>query len=202
MKKYFKSLILVILILSVIVGGLSCLDTLMSPTANIYTDNEGVTCSVTYFNDQHSLEEDICKYVLNQLNNYSSNTDSIKEGVKKIGKTYGINDLNVNIDSKLGENKLCMVYDVEGTSMVPTLRDGQSIIVEKTKDINVNDVVIANSSKYGIIVKRVSEIKGNNIHLISDNKNIEYKTINGQIYEFKGITTWVDISKIYGVVKL
>lgn len=86
--------------------------------------------------------------------------------------------------------------------MVPTLQDGQTILVEKTKDISVNDVVVANSPEYGVIVKRVSDINGDKVHLISDNKNVEHKIVNGRIYELKGITTWVDISNIYGVVKL
>ena len=86
--------------------------------------------------------------------------------------------------------------------MVPTLQDGQTILVEKTKDISVNDVVVANSPEYGVIVKRVSDINGDKVHLISDNKNVEHKIGNGRIYELKGITTWVDISNIYGVVKL
>lgn len=202
MGKHFKGLILLIFILFVIIGGLSCFNIFINPTANVYTDDNGVTCSVTSFDNNHQIEEDICNYVLKELNNYNSNIDSVEKGIENIGKKYDINNLNVNIDSKLGENKLCMVYDVKGTSMVPTLQDGQSILVEKTKNIHVNDIVVANSSKYGIIVKRVSEINGDKIHLISDNKNIEYKNINGQIYEFKGITTWVDISNIYGVVKL
>ena len=48
--------------------------------------------------------------------------------------------------------------------------------------------------------KRVDEVNNNQIHLVSDNKNIEYTQINGVIYETKGISTWVDFSDIYGVV--
>ena len=202
MAKIFKNLILIIFIVFVIIAGSICVDTLIKPTANVYIDNDGVACSVTYFDNKHQLEEDICDYVLNELKNYDSNVDSVKEGVKDIGNNYGIHDLNVNIDSQIGANKLFMVFEVEGKSMVPTLQDGQSITVEKTKDIAVDDIVVANSSEYGIIVKRVNEIEGDKVHLISDNKNVEYKTINGEVYELKGVTTWVDISNIYGVVKL
>ena len=83
----------------------------------------------------------------------------------------------------LGVDKLCTVYNVKGTSMVPTLQDGQTILVEKTKDISVNDVVVANSPEYGVIVKRVSDINGDKVHLISDNKNVEHKIVNGRIYD-------------------
>lgn len=202
MRKHLKGFILLIFILIVIAGGLSCLNTFITPTANIYTDDEGVTCSVTSFDNNHPLEEDICDYVLNELNDYDSDIDSVKEGIEEIGKSYGIDNLNVNFDSPLGVDKLCTVYNVKGTSMVPTLQDGQTILVEKTKDISVNDVVVANSPEYGVIVKRVSDINGDKVHLISDNKNVEHKIVNGRIYELKGITTWLDISNIYGVVKL
>ena len=37
--------------------------------------------------------------------------------------------------------------------------------------------------------------------LISDNKEVDYNIINGMIYESRGITTWVDLSDIYGVVE-
>ena len=85
--------------------------------------------------------------------------------------------------------------------MEPTLQDGQTILVNKTKDIEINDIVVANSSQYGNIVKRVDNIEGNNIHLVSDNKEVDYNIINGMIYESRGITTWVDLSDIYGVVE-
>ena len=62
------------------------------------------------------------------------------------------------------------------------------------------DIVVANYSEYGNIIKRVDEVNNNQIHLVSDNKNIEYTQINGVIYETKGISTWVDFSDIYGVV--
>ena len=62
------------------------------------------------------------------------------------------------------------------------------------------DIVVAESDEYGGIIKRVDDIRGNDVHLISDNKEISYEYINGDLYEVKGITTWVDISDIGGVV--
>ena len=72
--------------------------------------------------------------------------------------------------------------------------------MNKTHDIHVGDIVVADSEEYGGIIKRVDQINGNDIHLISDNKNISYEYINGVLYEVKGVTTWVDISDIGGVV--
>ena len=61
-------------------------------------------------------------------------------------------------------------------------------------------MVVANSSEYGVIIKRVSDIKGDQVYLTSDNTNVESEYRNGVLYETKGITTWVDIDDIYGVV--
>ena len=83
--------------------------------------------------------------------------------------------------------------------MLPTLQDGQTVLINKTHDVNVGDIVVANSDEYGGIIKRVDNINGNSIHLVSDNKNISYELINGKIYQLKGISTWVDISDISGV---
>ena len=84
--------------------------------------------------------------------------------------------------------------------MLPTLQDGQSVLLNKTHDIHVGDIVVAESDEYGGIIKRVDQINGNDVHLISDNKEVSYEYINGVLYEVKGITTWVDISDINGVV--
>lgn len=199
LSKKFVFTIFIVLIAAI--AGFGLYETAAGPTANVYIENNTVTCDITPFYTSYSgLEEDICKYVLDQLNNYSSDADSVKDGIKELGREYGIDGLNVKLDSEIGEDRLCSVFDVSGTSMVPTLQDGQSVLVEKTKDIHTGDIVIAKSPEYGIIVKRASEIDGDEIYLTSDNKKISYEEIDGAIYKVKGITTWVDISDIYGVV--
>ena len=84
--------------------------------------------------------------------------------------------------------------------MSPTLEDGQTVVVEKTKDIQVNNIVVAYTPEYGVIIKRVSQIKGDKVYLVSDNKEITYEDINGTTYRTQGISVWVDIDDIYGVV--
>ena len=61
-------------------------------------------------------------------------------------------------------------------------------------------MVVANSSEYGVIIKRVSDIKGDKVYLTSDNTNVENEYRNGVLYQTKGITTWVNTNDIYGVV--
>ena len=134
------------------------------------------------------------------MNMPNTNIDTLKSGIHDICLSYGLDTSNINIDSTLGENSIPVIYQVDGTSMLPTLQDGQNVLVNKTQDIHVGDIVVANSSEYGNIIKRVDEVNNNQIHLVSDNKNIEYTQINGVIYETKGISTWVDFSDIYGVV--
>jgi SOS-response transcriptional repressor LexA len=70
----------------------------------------------------------------------------------------------------------------------------------KTHDVHVGDIVVADSPEYGGIIKRVDKINQDNIHLVSDNKQVSYEYINGDLYEIKGIETWVQTSNINGVV--
>ena len=83
--------------------------------------------------------------------------------------------------------------------MLPTLKDGQTVLINKSKNIHVGDIVVADSKDYGGIIKRVGDINGDEVYLISDNKNVSYSYKNGILYETKGVTTWVDISNINGV---
>lgn len=202
MGKFSKfCFITIFIIFLVAVSSFIFSDNLLEPTADIYIEDNSVTCGISaYVENNDMIEKEICNFVLNELNNTNSDVDSIKKGVAEIGLKWGVENLNVVIDSSIGMDKIPVSFKVDGRSMVPTLQDGQSILVEKTKNISVNDIVVAESPQYGVIVKRVNKIDGNNVYLISDNKNIEYEEYNGMIYKTKGITTWVDISNIYGVV--
>lgn len=202
MTNYFKgcALTLFVVFLVVLAGGLIFNDA-DNAGINVYVENNTVSCEISSFSTGNdAIETEICDYVLTEMNNPESDVETIKEGISDIGRKNGLDNVNVKLDSPLGENKIPIIFTVDGKSMVPTLQDGQSITVEKTHDISVNDVVVADSDEYGIIVKRVDKINGNSVYLISDNKNVEYSEINGVLYETKGITTWVSISDIYGPV--
>ena len=209
-----KNLTKFILILIIVIVGALGLIFISNPTVDLYIDGENITCTIDRpFSEE--LNEEICEYALDSMNNISSNVSSLETGVKEICRENGLGEVNVNIKSPYGDNQFPVIYQVEGDSMEPTLQNGQTILVNKTKDIEVNDIVIADchalrlvscdgdgmAPEYGNIVKRVDRIEGNNIHLISDNKEVDYNIINGMIYESRGITTWVDLSNIYGVVE-
>lgn len=191
-------LALIILILIIIIFGMN----LFNNTVNIYLDGENVSVETQTFEDidSNSLNKDICSYTLNVMNNTTSDVETLKNGVEKLCYQYGLEDADINIDSSLGHDQIPIIVHVDGTSMFPTLQNGQTVLVNKTHDFEVGDIVVAESKEYGGIIKRVDKIDKNKVHLISDNKNISYEYIDGVLYQIKGITTWVDISDVNGVV--
>ncbi len=172
-------------------------------SVEVYVDGENVSThsvvSPLKGVDTNELNVEICEYTLETMDTSEGDYNTLKNGIREICAAHGLNNVNVKIDSTLGENKIPILFHVEGTSMDPTLRDGQVVLIEKTKDIHVNNIVVADSDEYGRIIKRVAEIDDGYVHLVSDNKSVTHEIINGTPYETKGINTWVDIRDIYGV---
>lgn len=175
-------------------------------SVDVYIDGENVTsrATVSPFSgvDTTALNKEICNYTFQTMNRTDGDMKTLQQGISRICLNHGLDKVKVHIDSTLGPNKIPIVFHVQGNSMYPTLNDGQTVTVEKTKNVNVGNIVVANSSEYGVIVKRVSDVKGNQVYLTSDNKNVNYEYKNGATYETKGITTWVNINDIYGVVQI
>lgn len=145
-----------------------------------------------------------------QVYESNSTVDSIKADMKAIAKKYNYT-ANVKIVSPYGTDQLPMSLKVNGTSMVPTLKDGQQIIILKTKDYKVEDIVVASHPDYGLIVKRLKIIEPDRVYLMSDNRNVEYFTTktnlgNGlvavQTYKKTSLDTWLPRENIIGVVKV
>ena len=195
-KKIILALIILILVIffGIILFGNTSVD--------IYNDGENVTVETSTFADidKHRLNKEICNYTLEVMNSTNTDINEYRNGIEDICKHYGLEDVEINIDSSIGPDQIPIMVTVDGTSMLPTLQDGQTVLLNKTHNIHVGDIVVAESDEYGGIIKRVDEINGNDVHLISDNKGISYEYINGVLYEISGITTWVDISDINGVV--
>lgn len=173
-------------------------------SVNVYMDGENITAQtmISPFAgvDSGKLSDEICDYTFQNMNNTTGDAKSLKQGILRICLAHGLDNVKVHLNSPLGEDEIPILFHVEGTSMYPTLNDGQTVLVEKTKDIKVGNIVVANSDEYGNIIKRVSKVNGDQVYLTSDNTNVDYEYINGTRYETKGITTWVDINDIYGVV--
>lgn len=199
-----KKCILAFILIIILVIFLGIFLTEDNGSVDVYIDGENVTASThpglnTEINTDE-LNNEICNYALESMNQPNTNIDTLKSGIHDICLSHGLDTSNINIDSSLGENNVPVIFQVDGTSMLPTLQDGQNVLVNKTQNVHIGDIVVANSSEYGNIIKRVDQVNDNQIHLVSDNKNVEYSQINGVLYETKGISTWVDSSDIYGVV--
>ncbi|MEG3224771.1 MAG: peptidase S24 [Methanobacteriales archaeon Met13] len=138
----------------------------------------------------------------------TSTVESIKADMVAIAQKYNYT-AQVKLTSPFGENQLPMPATVKGMSMVPTLQDGQDIIVLKTTDFKVGDLVVARHPDYGLIVKRIAQIKGDQVYLKSDNRQIEIvgtetRIVNGVeeviTIEKTPLDTWLSRPDIVGVV--
>lgn len=156
------------------------------------------------------MMNEIKSQVSEDIRSPNSTVDSIKSDIKGIAYKYNYN-ANVKIVSQFGTDQLPMPATVKGTSMVPTLQDGQEITILKTNNLSVGDIVVAVHPTYGLIVKRLSIIEGNQVYLTSDNKNIEIvktKTTlpNGAVetvtVQKTPLNTWILTENVIGVVKV
>ena len=158
--------------------------------------------SIPFFDaDTSALDNQIIDYAANQSVEINTNTDSFKHGVNEIAKSYGYSNADVNIDSPLGDGSLPLVSKVEGTSMEPTLHNGDTLMINRTRNIQAGEIVVCNDTEYGLIVKRVGQVNGNNLYLQSDNKSRELVFNNNGVYVEEGLHKWVTIDRIIGVVK-
>lgn len=170
-------------------------------SVDIYIDGENVTVTTNTLSniDKSSLSRDICDYTLNVMNDTTTDVETYKHGISDICSNYDLENIEINLDSAIGKNQIPVIVYVDGTSMLPTLQDGQKVLLNKTHNIHVGDIVVADSDEYGGIIKRIGEIDGDEVYLVSDNKQVSHEYINGVLYEIKGITTWVNIDDINGV---
>ena len=144
---------------------------------SIIVDTNGSNTNVNY---PSIFAGSLPQGMMNEINNKASDdvessnstVDTVKADIKLIALKYNYN-ANVKIVSQFGTDQLPMIATVKGTSMVPTLQDGQEITIVKTNNLKVGDIVVAVHPTYGLIVKRLSIIDGTQIYLTSDNKNVE-----------------------------
>lgn len=138
-----------------------------------------------------------------------SSLGSIQADMQSIASKYNFT-VKVTLNSQFGDNQLPMPATVRGTSMVPTLQDGQNIVVLKTSDFKVGDIVVAHHPDYNLIVKRVSQINGSQVYLTSDNHQVDVSTqervVNGvtQVVTIQKtpLNTWLPKTNVVGVVKV
>lgn len=182
---------------------------------SIIIDTNGSNTNVNY---PSILAGSLPQGMMNEIKNKASDdvessnstVDTVKADITSIASKYNYN-ANVKIVSQFGTDQLPMIATVKGTSMVPTLQDGQEITIVKTNNLKVGDIVVAVHPTYGLIVKRLSIIDGTQVYLTSDNKNIEVVNTeknlpNGTVetitVQKTPLNTWLPTENIIGVVKV
>jgi signal peptidase I len=173
---------------------------------NTYVTNE------TKLNGSKSKEmmQEIKENAIIDIASPNSTDESVKSDVKNIASKFNYN-ANVKVVSQYGTDELPLFVTVNGSSMVPTLKNGQEIIVLKTNNLNVGDIVVAVHPTYGLIVKRLSKTEINQVYLTSDNKKVETithktKLPNGTVKTVKeqksSLNTWIPRNNVIGVVMI
>jgi signal peptidase I len=184
-------------------------------TINIVINTNGTDTDINYQTMLYgSIPQEMIQEIKDKatidVESSNSTVDSIKSDVKDIASKFNFN-ANVRISSQFGTDQLPMPATVNGTSMVPTLQDGQEIIVLKTNNLKVGDIVVAEHPTYGLIVKRLSIIDANQVYLTSDNKNVEtYNnsttlpngTVEMVTVKKTPLNTWIPTNNVIGVVKV
>jgi signal peptidase I len=182
---------------------------------SIIVDTNGSNTNVNYPSIlAGSLPQGMMNEIKNKasddLESSNSTADTVKADIKSIASKYNYN-ANVKIVSQFGTDQLPMIATVKGTSMVPTLQDGQEITIVKTNNLKVGDIVVAVHPTYGLIVKRLSIIDGTQVYLTSDNKNVEVVNTeknlpNGTVetitVQKTPLNTWLPTENVIGVVKV
>jgi len=204
-------LIISLLVLTALIGTTSYLIANQHNIGIIVKTNgtDTLVYSTSWFDVPKTMIEEMNIKAWADVEDPDSNVDSVKTNMQNIAKKYNYT-VEVKISSQFGEDQLPMPATVKGTSMIPTLKDGQSIVVLKTADFKVGDIVVAHHPDYKLIVKRVGKINGNQVYLESDNKKVEivqrqisYANGMKQIITTKKtpLNTWLPKSNVIGVVK-
>lgn len=182
---------------------------------SVVVDTNGNSTDVNYQSIlAGSLPQGMVKEIKNKafedVQSSNSTVDTVKADIKSIASNYNYN-ANVKIVSQFGTDQLPMPATVRGTSMIPTLQDGQEIIIVKTNNLKVGDIVVAVHPTYGLIVKRLSIINSTQVYLTSDNKNVEVVntettlpngTIETVTVQKTPLNTWLPTANVIGVVKV
>lgn len=163
----------------------------------------------SWFPVPKAMLEEMKTKALVDVEDADSSLGSIQNDMQSIATKYNFT-VKVTVKSQFGENQLPLPATVRGTSMVPTLQDGQDIVVLKTSDFQVGDIVVAHHPDYNLIVKRVSQINGSQVYLTSDNHQVEVssqtRVVNGvtQVVTIQKtpLNTWLPKTNVIGVVKV
>ncbi len=215
MKTKVGILGLIGLLVLLLVAGSAILLSANHNSTEITIETNGTTVSVQsssslLFPVPDAMLEEMKNKALADVQDVDSSLGSIQTDMQSIASKYNYT-VQLKVKSQFGENQLPLLATVKGTSMIPTLKDGQQIIVLKTSDFQVGDLVVARHPEYNLIVKRVAEINGTQVYLKSDNRQVEI--VGNQIRNVNGVQqvvtiektpldTWLSKTNVVGVVKV
>lgn len=148
------------------------------------------------------MENEIREYTVREMGEIDSNITTLKSGIGGIAGRYGFTNVNVDIESQFGKDQIPMMLPVRGTSMLPTIQDGETVIIVKTQDIKVGDIVVANDPEYGLLIKRVGKIEGDKVFLSADNSGTPAYIENGTFQQMVSVEKWTATSNIVGIAKI
>ena len=168
----------------------------------VQTNNEGISVTTVSMSliDSEKMDNEISEYVYNEFWKSNTNVTTIKKGIQDICQRYGIENPNIDFDSSIGENQIVCPAVVEGYSMDPTLKEGQSILLNKSCSVHENDIVFANTTEYGEILTRVTKVEGDKVFIESDNKEVRVKDYGDYYCNYGGESGWIDVKDIYAIV--
>jgi len=201
-----KFIYIIIGLIFLIVAGVATAGFLFSDNVTVNAEMNGLNASIEliafpFGGNSGEMKSEMEIYLFRQMNNVSSNAGSIKEGLENIAKEHGYKDITVNIRSQFGENAIPMKVRVEGISMFPTLKNGELVIIEKDTNAKVVDIIVARDPEYGLLIKRLGAVRGNQIFLASDNKGIINTVVNGTPVTMMAVEKWTDASNIIGIAR-
>jgi len=203
-KKFVTIIVLGILVLGI---GATVVSFAFSDTVTIDVELDGKSSNVNVisfsFNGRiGNMQSEMERYAFNQMQDINSNITTLKEGLTEIANQYGFNEVTVNVYSQFGKDKMPMIITVDGVSMVPTLQDGEKVIIEKSQNPKIGDIIVVRDSEKGLLIKRLGNIKGNQIFLSSDNNDTIISVVNGIPVEMVAIEKWTDASNIVGIARI
>ena len=164
-------------------------------------DRDGSYYVFTYDDSYYAaMINEIYLCIHDQSLDADANAATLKQEVREICQYWGIENPDIVIKSPYGDDSFFYMGIADGISMEPTIHDGDILVLNKTRDFQVGDIVSAYyDTKHIDILKRVSIINGDEIYLTSDNVNGTLVK-DGQTDQYEGIRTWVNMSDINGVL--
>ena len=174
-------------------------------TVDVKLDGENSTVNMLAlpFNGHTvNMKKEMENFAFRQMFDVDSNVTTLKEGLTEIANKHGFKDVNVNIYSQFGKDTMPMLITVDGVSMVPTLQDGERVIIEKSQNPKVGDIIVARDSEKGLLIKRLGDKKGDQIFLASDNNDTIVSVVNGVPLTMVAVEKWTDASNVVGIARI